>query len=261
MIKVESPKIHGTPDIFKHWCKQKIRENPHWVLVIRHRLLYYTNGDEYDYLSKRISEIDTEIMKLEQVDNNKYTFTPESKEIFKLKDKMYKMVREKAALENKAMSKDGRRERTIVMTYEIFKDILEDYNKEMVEMMLEGGTTYLGSGLGYSRIRGKKSTDKKKLNSPKMVDWKASKELKAKLIAEDRVPRGPEHPEGENWIVKFDITEPYFRWAWIKNKGVSHVKNHKLYGFYPTGGDHSNKKKLADRIRNTPEVVNKYEFA
>lgn len=260
MIKVESPKIHGTPDIFKYWCKEKIRENPHWVLLLIKGVLYYTNGTEYDHLCKRIDELDIQIMELEKLDTNKYIYTAESKKIFKLKDKMYKMIREKTSLQDVIKTPKGKEDRTIVMTYVLFKEILQDYNKEIVQMILEGGVLYLGNALGYSRIRGKSTTTANRLTSRKMVDWKKSNEVKAKLITEGKVPKGPNTPEGENWIVKFDISTPYFRWAWIKNKGASHVKNHKLYGFYPSSGDQSNKRKLAERIRNNPMIVNKYEF-
>jgi hypothetical protein len=94
-------------------------------------------------------------------------------------------------------------------------------------MIIFGGTFNLQNTLGYLRIK------KIKRNYKKLVpDWGESNKLKKQLLAEGKVPKDQDHPDGEQWMVFF--SDPwYLRWAWIK-RGVCRVKNQSFYLFQPT---------------------------
>jgi hypothetical protein len=148
--------------------------------------------------------------------------------------------------------------------YWMFKEVIARYNKRASDAVIFGSTLNLGSKLGQVLIK------KIRRNYIKSVpDWGASKAMKQDLINKGITPKGPEHPEGEDWIVFF--TDPwYLRWAWAK-KRICKVRNQTVYKFMPTSnrskmaGDNSlgklgNKGKLVLANKINPNLHNLYEF-
>jgi hypothetical protein len=127
----------------------------------------------------------------------------------------------------------------------MYREVLARIFKRVSNHIIFGGMFNLQNNLGYIRIK------KIKRNYTKLVpDWGASNKLKAALVAEGKVPKDKEHPQGEEWLVFY--SDPwYLRWAWIK-VGVCRVKNQSVYMFRPTAnrsktaGD-NNTEKLGNR--------------
>ncbi len=239
--------------MFNWWAKQKVKDNPHWIHAPSKGTLYYYTKDELKHVIKRIFDLETEIMELEQADQEqKFNYTVISKRIFETKDQKYKLIRKKKKLEEQRYSI-----KNMVMTSITFRKILVNYNKEMVTQILDGNTAYLGARLGYVKIRGHKVKSKQ---GKRAVNWNETRKLKIKLLAEGKILKSNENPEGEPWIVQYDITEPYFRYSWVKNNNVCTVANGKIYGFYPSTGVCSNKKKLSAHLRANPTIISKYEI-
>lgn len=122
--------------------------------------------------------------------------------------------------------------------YWMFKEVLTRFNKKASDTIIMGGMLNLGNNLGYVRIKKiRRNYEKAEPN------WKESNVQRRLLLSEGKLPKGPDHPDGENWIVFF--TDPwYLRWAWIK-KGVCRVKNQSVYEFKPT----------SDQSRGSGDVV------
>lgn len=114
------------------------------------------------------------------------------------------------------------------VVYWFFKEVLSRYNKKVSEYIIAGETLRLGSKLGYSAIRKIDRT-----YSKPTPNWGASLKLKNQLIKEGKTPKGPDNPNGEEWLV-FYTDSYYFRWSWIKRGGRSPVRNTTVYAFHPT---------------------------
>lgn len=118
--------------------------------------------------------------------------------------------------------------------YWMFKEIIGRFNRKASDAIIFGSLMNIGSHLGYILIK------KIKRNYRKLEpNWGESNKIKAQLIAEGKTPKGPDNPEGEEWI-KFYTDSWYLRWAWMK-KDVCRVKNQSVYKFVPT----SNRSKVA----------------
>lgn len=129
--------------------------------------------------------------------------------------------------------------------YWMYREILSRTFKKVSNNIIFGEMFNLQNNLGYIRIK------KIKRNYKKLVpNWGESNKLKASLIAEGKVPKDQDHPDGEEWLV-FHSDPWYLRWAWVK-LGVCRVKNQSVYLFRPTAnrsktaGDNS-RDKLGNR--------------
>ncbi len=127
--------------------------------------------------------------------------------------------------------------------YWMFKEVLARHNKFVSESVILGSVFNFGQGLGLLLIK-KIKRSYKALLKPE-PDWGESKKRKAELIAEGKVPKGPDHPEGEDWLVFF--TDPwYLRWAWSKRR-ICRIRNQTVYKFMPTS---NSSKKAGDMSLN-----------
>jgi hypothetical protein len=112
--------------------------------------------------------------------------------------------------------------------YWLFKEVVARYNKKASDAVIMGQVFNFGSKLGHLLIR------KIRRNYEKpVVDWGESKRYRNELLLAGKIPKGPDTPEGENWLSYF--SDPwYLRWGWVKKK-LCRVKNQTVYKFVPTG--------------------------
>jgi len=131
----------------------------------------------------------------------------------------------------------------------MYKEVIFRNNKKAADSVIFGGVYNFGSHIGNLLIK-KISRNYRK----PIVNWGASKKLKADLLAAGETIRSAEQPEGKDWFIYF--TDPwYLRWGWVK-KHVCRVKNQSVYQFVPTG----NKSKTAgdnslDKLGNRGKLV------
>lgn len=129
--------------------------------------------------------------------------------------------------------------------YWMYKEVLSRVFKKVSNAVIFGNTFNLQNSLGCIRIK------KIKRNYKKLVpDWGASNKLKKELIAQGKIPKDQDHPDGEEWMV-FHSDPWYLRWAWIK-AGVCKTKNQSVYMFRPTAdrskkANNTDKEKLGNR--------------
>jgi hypothetical protein len=111
--------------------------------------------------------------------------------------------------------------------YWLFKEVIARFNKKAADAVIMGQVFNFGSRLGHLLIK------KIRRNYQKpVVDWGESKRIRAELIAMGKVPKGPNTPEGEDWLIYY--SDPwYLRWGWVK-KRICRVKNQTVYKFMPT---------------------------
>lgn len=146
--------------------------------------------------------------------------------------------------------------------YWMYKEVLARFNKKAADAIIFGKALNFGSRIGNLLIKKIRRNYKKP-----MVDWGASKRLKAELIATGQVPQSTGNPNGPAWLIYF--SDPwYLRWAWVK-KDVCRVKYSSAYKFTPTS-DRSkkanntdlsklgNKGKLALAVRLNPMLTDLY---
>jgi hypothetical protein len=113
------------------------------------------------------------------------------------------------------------------INYKIFRYILSEYNKGILELLLEGGTFNIGNKLG--RLCVKKFT---RNFSRRTVDWGETNKLKK---------------QGINQLVYY-TDDYYYGYNWEKRYCT--VKNKSVYKFYPAGGVKGPKKQLIRLLKS-----------
>lgn len=222
-------KTHGVRDMFNFWVREQRKKKPYLKFKYPQRNknseLWYQVKAEINYLKQEVLDLDKEIQVLEAEDlasTNQFAFTSTTKKLFEKKKEIYDTKQRIKELE-----KESPEEEKLLMDFYTFRDVVYSYNKKAADELIQGEVLNMGERLGYLYIL--------KVNSPsKLIDWKSSNDFKQELINQGEQPRDKQHPEGVNWL-QYYHTKFYLRWAWRKRKGVCRVKNHTVYGFYPTG--------------------------
>ena len=240
-------------DMFNFWVRNERRNRPYLKLKYPGRTknseLWYKVKAEVSYLESKILSLDVEIQKLEPLDKEVSRFTSTTKLIFEKKKEVYDLKQRIKELQKEDPNKELK-----LMDYYTFRDVIYAYNKKVVERVVDGDKVNLNERLGYMYIG--------KINKPsKLINWEESKALKQQIIDEGDTPRDKEHPSGENWLVYYD-NPFYFRWTWQKRNGICKVKNHTVYGFYPTNksskGVPGAKSQLVEANKKNPLLHLKY---
>lgn len=131
---------------------------------------------------------------------------------------------------------------TSKIPYWMFKEVISRHNKKCADAVIFGQVMNFGNKIGNLLIK------KIRRNYEKpVVDWGESKKAKAQLIKVGLTPKGPNNPEGQNWLI-YHSDPWYLRFAWVK-KRICKVKNQTVYKFVPT----SNRSKVAGD--NNPEKL------
>jgi len=116
----------------------------------------------------------------------------------------------------------------IVVEYEVFKEILQLYNKTKVNLLITKGYSWnLGSGLGTISVVLKKIPVKKDLAGNVMIrpNWPASKKNKRELEKQGVSLYSEDNPTGVKWIVAHtDETQAYFDWRGANPLFIANVK-------------------------------------
>lgn len=123
------------------------------------------------------------------------------------------------------------------ITYPLYRSVLESFNTELADTLLNGAVFNMGNRLGTLRV--------KKINrnpNSRTIDWNETKKMWA------------EQGEKDGYVYWTDPT--YYRWAWDKCKAL--VKNKSAYRFDPTGGKKGLKRMLTDRLRKDPFASQNY---
>lgn len=136
---------------------------------------------------------------------------------------------------------------------ETYMLIVEEFNCEVMDLVITQGVRFeMGSNLsGLSILR-------IPINNKKPpVDWKASNENKAKLIAEGRIPKNEHNPNGENWLIFITEVDHYMRFYW--NKKACTIPGYSAYRFDATRGAKGNKTKLTQLLKTDPFAEFNYD--
>lgn len=128
------------------------------------------------------------------------------------------------------------------LSYRDWRDICESFNEKAVDSMLEGKRIELFGNMGYLQV----IRIPRNFNKPR-VNWKASYELRDKLLEEGKKLYDDETGEGEKWIVYY-TDDWYLRYYWSKK--YCRVKGRSVYRFVPTRGKVGAKNKLADLMKD-----------
>lgn len=112
--------------------------------------------------------------------------------------------------------------------YIVHKHIIDLFNVELIDRILQGYTFKPGFGLNEIRIRAKKRVRP-------TIDWESSNQYKQRLIDEGKTPYNKETaPDGVKWLIEFNNEIEHW-WYWEKPK-KSHIPNFHLYSFVPSSG-------------------------
>lgn len=128
---------------------------------------------------------------------------------------------------------------------ETFKKVCKEFNKQVIEFLIEGYSFELGHHLAsFKIVRCERSFKKPRVN------WGESNKLKAKLLEEGKQLYDSKTGEGEQWIVFF--TDDFFcKVHWEKYR--CKVPNKSAYEFVPSRG----LKGLSTKLK---EHLNKHEL-
>lgn len=115
------------------------------------------------------------------------------------------------------------------ISYDLFKEIINEHNKKATATILEGGSYNFGRTVGsiyIKRIKRRFRIDADGKIQGAMIDHNETRKLKAM---------------GHNKVV-YHTSPYYFRWAWYR-KG-NNIQGHSAYCFQPTKGINGTKSQL-----------------
>ena len=220
-----SVKMYTVRDMFNFWVRNQRNLKPYLIYKYPNRNknseLWYEVKSEINYCENKLLELDALVQKLEPSDREISRFTSTTKEIFEAKKDIYNLRQNIEELK-----KESPKSKKLLMDFYTFRDVVFNYNKRVVDNVIKGNRVNLSERLGYMYISKIKKVSK-------LINWKASNDYKAELIAKGETPKDKVNLDGKNWLIYY--SNPfYFRWTWQKRNGICKVKNHTVYGFYPT---------------------------
>ena len=101
--------------------------------------------------------------------------------------------------------------------------IIRMFNNHVARYLLKGGITMLSKSLGFMGIQILKRPPNKFA-----INWKESTMYKRYLLENNRIPKSPDNPNGEPWLIAFTDDE-FVHWKW--NKHGCKIKNGTYYRF------------------------------
>tara|TARA_R110002012_G_scaffold102325_1_gene241866 strand:- start:3284 stop:3766 length:483 start_codon:yes stop_codon:yes gene_type:complete len=123
----------------------------------------------------------------------------------------------------------------------LFKQLCEEFNMQVIDMVLEGKEFSMGSNLSTLSIRRIERNPSKPT-----IDWWESNKYKQELVAEGKQLYDAEAKTGEKWFVYY--TDPWYcKYHWQKSR--CKISNKSAYRFTPTRGIKGNKEKLTRLLK------------
>lgn len=123
----------------------------------------------------------------------------------------------------------------------VFKDMCEQFNIAVVEMLLEGKSFTMGSNMSNLSIRRIERNPSKPT-----VDWWESNKYKKELLEEGKKLYDSNTGEGVQWLIYY--TDPWYcKFHWEKHR--CKIPNKTAYRFTPTRGIKGNKEKLSKLLK------------
>lgn len=124
---------------------------------------------------------------------------------------------------------------------ELFNAICEQFNIQIVEMILEGGVFTMGSNMSNLSIRRIERNPSKPT-----IDWWESNKYKQELLAKGEKLFDSNTGEGVKWFIYY--TDPWYcKFHWEKHR--CKIPNKTAYRFTPTRGVKGNKEKLTKLLK------------
>ena len=124
---------------------------------------------------------------------------------------------------------------------DIHKKLCEEFNMQVIDMVLEGKEFSMGSNLSTLSIRRIERNPSKPT-----IDWWESNKYKQELVAEGKQLYDAEAKTGEKWFVYY--TDPWYcKYHWQKSR--CKISNKSAYRFTPTRGIKGNKEKLTRLLK------------
>jgi hypothetical protein len=129
------------------------------------------------------------------------------------------------------------------------------FNEKVMDRLIDHGEVF---NMGF-RLSTLQVVRRERRHFNVSIDWKASYELKAEMIARGEEPKSKDNPGGKNWLVyRSEEDEDYYvAFYWRKGKVI--IPNKKAYRFDATKGPRGKKTKLSQRINTSPHAVFDYD--
>tara|TARA_R100001224_G_scaffold28150_3_gene15293 strand:- start:3409 stop:3891 length:483 start_codon:yes stop_codon:yes gene_type:complete len=124
----------------------------------------------------------------------------------------------------------------------LFKQLCEEFNMQVIDMILDGKEFSMGSNLSsLSVMRIERNP------SRPTIDWWESNKYKQELLSQGKELYNAETKKGEKWFIYY--TDPWYcKYHWKKSK--CKISNKSAYRFTPTRGIKGNKEKLTKLLKD-----------
>ena len=124
----------------------------------------------------------------------------------------------------------------------LFRQICEEFNMEVINLILDGKEFSMGNNLSTLSIRRIERNPSKPT-----IDWWESNKYKQELINDGKQLYDADTGEGEKWFIYY--TDPWYcKYHWQKSR--CKISNKSAYRFTPTRGTKGNKEKLTALLKN-----------
>lgn len=209
--------------------KQQINRHNHTLNRLEETIIETYEDDINKYCTLNIPEL-KKVDEIEDIIFHK-TIGDKELEIMKLFE-AYLQIRDKVR-NAKVINKEVKNS---IISYKKYSFILKRFNDLLIDKLIEGYKFHPGFNIGAIYIKQKKQSDN-------AINWKASNEKKAELIANGKLPLKKYKDDegniigdngGEEWIVFRKLDGEDFRYLvhWEINK--TKLKNRSNYVFQPT---------------------------
>ncbi|MDB4343111.1 hypothetical protein OAA26_00140 [bacterium] len=123
----------------------------------------------------------------------------------------------------------------------VFKQICEQFNMQVIDMILDGKQFSMGNNLSTLSVRLIERNPSKPT-----INWWESNKYKQELLAEGKELYNAETEKGEKWFIYY--TDPWYcKYHWQKSR--CKLANKTAYRFTPTRGIKGNKEKLTALLK------------
>lgn len=140
------------------------------------------------------------------------------------------------------------------LTRGVYAEVCSAFNQMVMDRLIDHAEVFnMGSRLSTLQV-----VRRPRKHFQYRIDWVASNKRRKEIVEREGSPAGPGNPEGEKWLIYFDMSDDEFYVAFYWKKIKVNIPNKTVYRFDATRGVKGNKQRLANHIQESPYAIFEY---